>query len=122
LLADENIDHVLVAGLRTIGHDVVYVREAAPRTPDVDVLAWARADDRALLTYDAGFGALIFRHGLSPPPAVILIRLPSGFGRMDEAALVMAALPLDADFTGQVVVINSRRVRRTLLPNMTRQI
>ena len=37
-LADECCDALLVAGLRSAGHDVVYAREAFPGSDDTTVL------------------------------------------------------------------------------------
>jgi predicted nuclease of predicted toxin-antitoxin system len=57
-LAHENIPRVAVTALNAGGHDVVWVRSAAPGTPDSDVLAWASRESRILLTFDKDFGEL----------------------------------------------------------------
>ena len=36
ILADENIEDQTVTALRDAGHDVLWVREERPRTPDPD--------------------------------------------------------------------------------------
>jgi predicted nuclease of predicted toxin-antitoxin system len=61
LLADEGVDALTVARLRTDGHDVTYVAELAPGIGDDAVLDLANAEARALLTADKDFGELVFR-------------------------------------------------------------
>jgi predicted nuclease of predicted toxin-antitoxin system len=57
-LANENFPGAAVTALQAAGHDVVWVRIAAPGTTDPDVLAWAARDERMLLTLDKDFGEL----------------------------------------------------------------
>jgi predicted nuclease of predicted toxin-antitoxin system len=51
-LANENFPGAAVAALETAGHDIVWVRTAAPGSTDEDVLAWAGREERVLLTFD----------------------------------------------------------------------
>jgi predicted nuclease of predicted toxin-antitoxin system len=51
-LANENIPGDAVLALQRDGHDVVWIRTAAPGSTDRDVLAWAVHEDRVLLTFD----------------------------------------------------------------------
>src|SRR5436309_2206170 len=62
-LANENFPGAAVKALVAAGHDVVWVRIAAPGTTDPDVLAWAGREERILLTFDKDFGELasVFR-------------------------------------------------------------
>ena len=48
-LADENVPGECVAALKLAGHDVVWVRTAAPGITDAEVLAWAAREERLLL-------------------------------------------------------------------------
>ena len=53
LYANENFPLPLVQGLRQFGHDLITIQEtgkAEQRTSDEDVLRFAMADDRAVLT------------------------------------------------------------------------
>jgi predicted nuclease of predicted toxin-antitoxin system len=53
LYADENFDRAVVERLRTLGHDVLTVQEAGQQGgADPDVLAYATAHDRAVLTFN----------------------------------------------------------------------
>ncbi len=56
LLADEGVDHQIVARLREEGHDVLYVAEMEPGIPDEAVLDLANGEYRRLLAADKDFG------------------------------------------------------------------
>jgi len=51
-LANENFPGAAVKLLQSAGHDILWVRTAAPGTSDPDVLAWAARESRILLTFD----------------------------------------------------------------------
>jgi predicted nuclease of predicted toxin-antitoxin system len=48
----------LAEWLRAGGHDVQEVRERDPDMEDSEILAWACAEDRVVITVDKDFGAL----------------------------------------------------------------
>ena len=75
-LANENFPGTAVAALIAAGHDVVWVRNAAPGMSDPDVLAWATRDERTLLTFDKDFGELARAAALPSTCGVVLFRLP----------------------------------------------
>jgi predicted nuclease of predicted toxin-antitoxin system len=55
LYADENFDHPVVAHLRSMGQDVVTAQQAGQANqaiPDSQVLAYATAHGRAVLTFN----------------------------------------------------------------------
>jgi predicted nuclease of predicted toxin-antitoxin system len=85
----------MVGFLRTAGHDVVYVAEAAAGLSDVDVITFAAHETRLLLTEDKDFGDLVFRRERAVPgvvslrigrehPALKAIRLAAAIDRYDE--------------------------------------
>jgi predicted nuclease of predicted toxin-antitoxin system len=53
-LANENFPGDAIEELRSSGHDVVWIRSAAPGSADAEVLAWAMREERVLLTFDSG--------------------------------------------------------------------
>jgi uncharacterized protein (DUF433 family) len=70
-LANENLPGDAVTQLKAAGHDIVWVRVAAPGIKDEDVLAWAAREARIVLTFDKDFGELacpasIFWHCIAP--------------------------------------------------------
>lgn len=75
LLADENIDQTAVIRLRSMGHDVLYIKESSPSENDPDLLLQATREQRTLFTYDTDYGQLIHRQGMQAPYGVILFRI-----------------------------------------------
>lgn len=75
-LANENFPGTAVTALSAAGHDVVWVRTAAPGMSDPDVLAWATRDELTLLTFDKDFGALARASALPSTCGVVLFRMP----------------------------------------------
>lgn len=75
-LADENFPGAAVTVLKAAGHDIVWVRIAAPGTTDPDVLAWAAPRT----TYSAhprkDFGELTRGSQLQRTCGVVLLRMP----------------------------------------------
>jgi uncharacterized protein with PIN domain len=60
-LADENFPANAVKELKAAGHDVIWVRTAAPGSRDEDILALAAREERIILTFDKDFGELAAR-------------------------------------------------------------
>jgi Domain of unknown function (DUF5615) len=75
-LANENFPGAAVTALEAAGHDVVWVRIAAPGTTDPDVLAWAAREERILLTLDKDFGELARGSALPHTCGIVLLRTP----------------------------------------------
>jgi predicted nuclease of predicted toxin-antitoxin system len=120
-LVDEGCDPTIVSGLRALGHDVVWVAEAAPSTSDREILAWGLREQRLIVHHDLDFGELIFRDGL-PTYGVILVRIGATqretraarvqelVGRYDETQLAWAITKLTA-----------KRIKKTqITPNRPR--
>ncbi len=117
ILADENMSGVTVAMLRDSGHDVVWVKEERPRTPDPDVLNWATRESRLLITFDKDFGTLSQRDGRPVPFGVILFRISDDL-LADEADRLIAQNVnaqmewpgyAQVDWAGYLWVINIRK-------------
>jgi predicted nuclease of predicted toxin-antitoxin system len=73
LLADLNLSPQTVEELRRDGWDILRVNERLSlRTPDLEILSWARENDRVVITQDLDFSTLIVVQGWSRPSVVIL--------------------------------------------------
>jgi hypothetical protein len=109
-LANENFPGAAVQVLEAAGHDVVWVRMAAPGTADLDVLAWAAREERILLTFDKDFGDLARAATLPPACGVVLLRVP-----MPRPAAVgqriAGLITARTDWAGHFSVIEPGRVR-----------
>jgi len=110
LLANENIPGSAVAELRASGHDVVWVRTAAPGCSDEDVLAWAAREARIVLTFDKDFGELAWRTGLPPSSGIVLFRLPVP-AAADAGRMLAARIGERQDWAGHFAVVEPGRVR-----------
>jgi predicted nuclease of predicted toxin-antitoxin system len=117
-LADECVDAALVAELRHLGHDVIYIAERSAGLADPEVLKQAREDDRLLLTEDKDFGDLVFRSRLSVP-GVILLRLSPEDRHLKWGRLKTAIDQFGARLTGRHVVIEKVRLRSRPLLTVT---
>jgi predicted nuclease of predicted toxin-antitoxin system len=114
-LADENFAGDTVTELRRHGHDVAWVRTDAPGSSDAQVLAWAVAEDRIVITFDKDFGELAFRAGLEASPGVILFRIHQ-ISPSSVTNLVVTAIESRNDWPGHFSVVEESRIRMLALP------
>lgn len=109
-LANENFPGAAVTALRSAGHDVIWVRIAAPGTSDPEVLAWAAREGRIPLTFDKDFGELARGSVLPPACGVVLLRIP--MPKPSEVGWRLAELiTVRDDWAGNFSVIEPGRVR-----------
>jgi predicted nuclease of predicted toxin-antitoxin system len=114
-LADENMPRGVVAALRASGRDVIWIREAAPGSSDIEILARTAHDLRILLTFDKDFGELAFRSRLPAECGVVLLRVPTP--RSEEAVdRLCKRIVARTDWAGRFSVIEAGRVRMRDLP------
>src|SRR4051794_30880031 len=114
LCANENIPEDCVVRLRKNGHDVLWIREAAPGSPDSDV-ARALAEGCLLITFDKDFGELVFRRGAKSTHGIVLFRIsqPSAAVIAERVATVLASRD---DWLGHFSVVNDSTIRMRRLP------
>jgi predicted nuclease of predicted toxin-antitoxin system len=114
-LADENCPRAIVATLEATGHEILWVRLAAPGATDVEVLALAARESRILLTFDKDFGELTAHSALPPGCGVVLFRVPAPSS--DAAGRLLAArIAARDDWAGHFSVVEPGRVRMRPLP------
>lgn len=114
-LANENIPYSSIAWLRQNDYDIVSISETMPGIPDHEVLAYARNEQRIILTFDRDYGELIFRFGLPIPSGIIYFRFPPTTPILVAErliALVESQVPLAGMFT----VADLDHVRQRPLP------
>ena len=110
VLADENVDGVLVRFLRNQGHDIFWMAESGPGTGDAKIVSIAQSEGRVILTFDRDFGELIFRHAHAAP-GVVFLRLSS---RSPEGLLesFRAVWPrIEQSSVGHFIVVRNGKVR-----------
>ena len=108
LLADENLNHHIVRGLRrrqpTV--DIVRVQDVGlTGTDDPTVLAWAAARGRVVITHDVStmthFAIQRIEAG-EPMPGVFEIPLSAPVGQVIDDLLLLVECSLDGEWEGQV--------------------
>lgn len=109
-LADECCDALLVAGLRSDGHDVLYVKEIAPGAGDDIVLQMAAGQQRVVLTEDKDFGELVVRFKL-PAFGIVLLRISSVDSQAKLARLREVLFQESSRLPGSFTVIDEGKAR-----------
>lgn len=119
LLADVNVDRMIVAGLRTDGHDVEWLAEdrMGRRMPDDAVIRLASRQSQIILTYDTDFARYIFTD-LLPSNGVVLLRV--GVHKTPRAQRNQRALEAlhayQGTLLGRFTTIYPDRVEQQALP------
>lgn len=114
-LANENFPWDAVHALRKAGHDVIWVRTDAPGSNDQQILRWAQADNRILITFDKDFGELAFRSRLPSACGIVLFRISMPSSER-VAEIVVAVFGKDVEWAGHFAVVDDRKIRITPLP------
>ena len=109
-LVDECVHRVIVENLRKAGHDVTFVTELFPASPDESLYAFAAHEHRILLTHDLGFGKYVVHWEFPRTAAVVVFRL-----RFPAVAFqwrrLQAALASREGLVGRLTVIEDGRLR-----------
>ncbi|HEX4767694.1 MAG TPA: DUF5615 family PIN-like protein [Lichenihabitans sp.] len=112
LVVDMNLSPDWITALRGFGHDAIHWRSVGPaNAPDDEILQWARAEGRTVLTSDLDFGSLLATSGASKPSVVQLrtgTTLPSRIGSL--IARVLRETEADL-LSGALVTVAEDRVR-----------
>jgi len=115
-LADENIPNSAIALLRQYGQEVFTMVELAPGAPDEQVIQIAVDRQCTLLSFDRDHGDLIFGQGVTPPPAVVYLRLYPPSSEALEKVLSSVIQLGDAVLNGQFTVVTLDGIRQRIFP------
>jgi predicted nuclease of predicted toxin-antitoxin system len=109
-VADECCDALLVDGLRSDGHDVLYIQEVAPGSDDDGVLRLAAGQQRILVTEDRDFGELVVRLKL-PAHGIVLLRMNPADSDAKLARVRFLLAHHRDRLAGSFVVLGEKRTR-----------
>ncbi len=115
ILADANIEAMVVRWLRSLGHDVLWASDLPPSTPDTELVEIANIEGRILVTYDRDFGEIVFyrkqiTHG------IVLLRSDASLQADRLAMLQRHWASIEEQVTGHFVVVADRSIRIRPLP------
>jgi predicted nuclease of predicted toxin-antitoxin system len=110
---DECMVGAIVRRLREEGHDVLWMREAAPSTADEEVLRHSWRESRILLTQDRGFGELAVRLK-RPARGILVVSSDLLVGDLNELAANVARLiaRLGDRLEGTLTIMEAGRTRQ----------
>lgn len=119
ILADENVEQLVIERLRADGHLVIAVRVESRGETDLPILERAVSEDLLLLTADLDFGEYVFRdHQPAPDAGVVQYRLGDLLKEDEKAHVIGEAFALhSANFAGKFTVIEESKVRFRSLPH-----
>ena len=110
-LVDECCPREVATVLRELGHDVLFVPDAARGATDLELAALADAEDRIVVSEDFDFGELAVRR-LSPRTGVVVVFCP-GLRPADRATRVGAIIAELGDaLRGHLTVVSEAGLRR----------
>ena len=117
IIADVHIRPGTVQHLNGLGHEIIRSIEVLPEeAPDQEIIRYARATDRVILTEDLDFTDIIALSGVTQP-SLISLRLSDA--SMDNVNRVLeAAIPglEELVVTGIIATVEDERVRVRQLP------
>ena len=110
LLADENISPNSVASLRTLGFDILHIREIGLRgKPDEEVMDYALKEGRVLLTIDSDF-ADVRKYPPETHGGIIRMRLKFYSAKAVNTCLELLLKALtEKDIKGNLVVTDGEK-------------
>lgn len=114
-LVDENVSRIIVQRLRTAGHDVTFVTDAAPSSPDTAIYD-ASTIRRLVLTHDLDFGLIVFGPAVPDVAGVVMFRLRLQSKPFQWARLQAAITEYGETLYDRFTVIEDGRIRSHFLP------
>lgn len=104
---NENTPFQVVTELRRLGHDVLTSLDAGnanAAVPDADVLAFAAAEQRILLTYNRRHFLRLHQHRTTGHSGIVLCTFDADFCR--QARRIDAVITTGPEMTNQLIRVN----------------
>ena len=110
ILADENVDHRIIATLRADGFTVQSIYEVQRGLADEEIIALSRQPPQLILTEDKDFGEWVFAHGVRD---ISVIFLRYEFRDTEEVILTLRELLRTrlSDLYGAFTTVDVHKIR-----------
>ena len=115
ILADENIEDILIHNLREEGIEIVSVKEELRGMKDIDIAAYSLHPPRIILTEDKDFGDIVFANKIKLA-GVILLRYHFSEALIINSILVNFLKKNKHSLFGNFVTISTNKIRIRPLP------
>lgn len=109
-LIDESCGRKLCIFLREKGFDALFVGDIFPSTLDQHVLAYAKNEERVLVTNDKDFGELLFRLRL-PSAGIIFLRLRNDTLLHRQQHLLEVITSFSSKLSTSFIIVTEGKVR-----------
>ncbi|RRA98691.1 DUF5615 family PIN-like protein [Larkinella rosea] len=110
IIADENIDHSIIASLRSAGIEIYSIYESNRGIRDEAVIESSRNPPRIILTEDKDFGEWVFSHQVNDI-SVIFLRYHFKDTQEITATLVKLLVERFNEFVGCFTTITTHKIR-----------
>ncbi len=110
-LADENIPFYVVRQLRKEGYKIISVVEDFAGSSDEKILELSSRNKWVIITFDKGFGELIYKDKSNIPAGIILLRVTPKSPLYILQLLKWLLSQANISFEGYFVVVNKDKVR-----------
>ena len=110
IIADENIDHSIIATLRSAGIEIYSIYESNRGIRDEDIIESSRNPPRIILTEDKDFGEWVFSHQVND---ISVIFLRYHFRDTQEITAILSKLLSERfdEFIGCFTTITPHKIR-----------
>ena len=117
LLLDMNLSPRLAGVLQSRGWEAIHWSEVGEATAtDAELMAWARSNDRVVVTHDLDFGTILATTG-ADGPSVLLIRAQDVLqGSLEELLVRVLGEHEEELSAGALIVLDELRTRIRILP------
>ncbi len=117
IVADVHISPITVQHLNELGHDAIRADAVLlGNAPDHEIVEWAAANERVVVTQDLGFGGIVALSGATRP-SIVTLRLSDSRVETVNRILETVLPRLEASVAGgAVITVGDKRVRIRQLP------
>ncbi|OQA20076.1 MAG: hypothetical protein BWY64_00440 [bacterium ADurb.Bin363] len=115
ILADENIDYLIIKRLKQAGFDVISIAEEYRSISDKEILEISLQFNAVLLTEDSDFGEWIFSHRKKAVSVIFLRYNKTDINSIIDT-LISVLKKYEASLINKFIVITTKKIRIRDIP------